>query len=144
MKTSEIIKKALDKRGLNSFKDASRVLGISTELLRCIVNKGHLPKDNTLMMIAKKLNLDKSMLVLAAHQEKVPDEVKGFFLNPSSAEFKRGKRKYPISEEQTTYLGRILSNDEIMILRKYRQVTDEARLQIAGYIEFMYGSKKKI
>jgi len=142
MKISEIIKNALDKKGFKNLKDASKVLGISPELLRVIINKGHIPKDNTLTAIARKLKLDMSTLVLAAHQEKVPDEVKGFFLVPSQTTFNRGKRKYPLSEEQTTYLEKILDIDEIMMLRKLRQVSDEARLQIAGYVDFMYGSKK--
>jgi hypothetical protein len=144
VKISEMIKKALDKKGFKNLKDASKVLGISPELLRVTINKGHIPKDNTLTMIAKKLNLDMSTLVLAAHQEKVPDEVKGFFLIPSQAKFNRGKRKHPLSEEQTTYLEKILNTDEIMMLRKFRQVTDEARMQIAGYVDFMYGSKKSV
>jgi hypothetical protein len=142
MKISEMIKKAIDKKGFKNLKDASKVLGLSPELLRVTLNKGHIPKDNTLTMIAKKLSMDMSTLVLAAHQEKVPDEVKGFFLTPSQAKFNRGKRKYPLSEEQTTYLEKVLNNDEIMMLRKFRQVTDEARMQIAGYVDFMYGSKR--
>jgi hypothetical protein len=142
MKISEIIKNALDKKGFKNLKDASNALGISPELLRVTINKGHIPKDSTLAMIAKMLKIEMSTLVLAAHQEKVPAEVKGFFLVPSQAKFNRGKRKYPFSEEQTTYLEKILDIDEIMMLRKLRQVTDEARIQIAGYVDFMYGSKK--
>jgi hypothetical protein len=141
MKLSEMIRTALAKKGFNNLKDASKVLGISPELLRVIINKGHIPKDNTLIMIAKKLKLDMSTLVLAAHQEKVPNEVKGFFLTPSQGKLNRGKRKYPLSEEQTEYLEKILNVDEIMMLRKFRQVTDEARIQIAGYVDYMYASK---
>ena len=144
MKIAEMIKKALEKKGFKNLKDASKVLGISPELLRVTINKGHIPKDNTLTIIAKKLNLDMSTLVLAAHQQKVPDEVKGFFLTPSQATLNRGKRKYPLSEEQTTYLEKVLNIDEIMMLRKFRQVTDEARMQIAGYVDFMYGSKRSV
>ncbi len=142
MKISEMIKNALDKKGFKNLQDASKALGISPELLRVIINKGHIPKDNTLAMIAKILKIDASTLVLAAHQEKVPDEVKGFFLVPSQAKFDRGKRKYPLSEEQTSYLEKILDIDEIMMLRKLRQVSDEGRTQIAGFVEFLYGSKK--
>ena len=93
-------------------------------------------------MIANKLGLDKSVLILSAHQEKVPAEVKGFFLSPSQAKFRRGKRKFPLSEEQINYLEKIMSADEILILRKYRQVTDEARTQIAGYVDYMFASKR--
>jgi transcriptional regulator with XRE-family HTH domain len=141
MKTSDLIRSALETKGLKNLKDAAKLLGISPELLRVVLNKGHIPKDKTLTLIANKLNIDKSLLVLAAHQEKVPNEVKGFFLTPSQTKLNR-KRKYPLSEEQTAYLEKILSIDELMLLRKFRQVTDEARMQISGYIDFMYASKK--
>jgi transcriptional regulator with XRE-family HTH domain len=142
MKISEMIRQALEKKGYKNLKDASKVLGISPELLRVTINKGHIPKDKTLIMIAQKLNLDKSVVILAAHQEKVPAEVKGFFLSPSQARFRRGKRKYPLSEEQINYLEKILSVDEIMMLRKFRQISDEGRTQIEGYVDFMFSSKR--
>jgi len=142
MKISEMIRQALEKKGFKNLKDASKVLGISPELLRVTINKGHIPKDKTLMMIANKLSLDRAMLILAAHQEKVPAEVKGFFLSPSQAKFRRGKRNFPISEEQINYLEKILSMDEILMLRKFRQVSDEARIQINGYVDYMFSSKR--
>ena len=142
MKISDMIRQALEKKGFKNLKDASKVLGISPELLRVTINKGHIPKDKTLNMIASKLGLDKSVLILSAHQEKVPAEVKGFFLSPSTTKYRRGKRKYPLSEEQINYLEKILSIEEIMMLRKYRQVSDEAKTQINGYVDFMYASKR--
>ena len=142
MKISEMIRQALEKKGFKNLKDASKVLGISPELLRVTINKGHIPKDKTLIMIANKLGLDKSVLILAAHQEKVPSEVKGFFLSPSTTKYRRGKRKYPMSEEQINYLEKILTMEVIMMLRKYRQVSDEARTQINGYVDFMFASKR--
>jgi hypothetical protein len=142
MKISDIIRQALEKKGFKNLKDASKVLGISPELLRVTINKGHIPKDKTLIMIANKLGLDKSVLILAAHQEKVPSEVKGFFLSPSTTKYRRGKRKYPLSEEQINYLEKILSIEEIMMLRRYRQVSEEAKTQINGYVDFMFASKR--
>jgi hypothetical protein len=143
MKVSEMIRQALEKKGLRNLKDASKHLGISPELLRVTINKGHIPKDNTLILIANKLKLDKSLLVLAAHQEKVPSDVKGFFLAPSqSKEFGSGKRKYPLSAEQCGYLSKIMNNDEIQLIRKFRQVSGEAKTQIHGYVDYMYASKK--
>ena len=142
MKIADIIKDALEKKGFRNLKDASKVLGISTELLRVIVNKGHIPKDKTLSAIAVRLGLDKSMLILAAHQEKVPAEVKGFFLSPSHAKFRRGKRKFPLSEEQINYLEKIITDEELQMLRKMRQVSGEARVQIDAYTDFMYASKR--
>jgi len=143
MKVAEMIKKALEKKKFNNLKDASKALGISPELLRVIVSKGHIPKDNTLVLIAENLDLDMTELVLAAHKEKVPEEVRDFFLAPSRKPLNRGKRKYPLSEEQTTYLEKILSVNEVLLLRKYRQVTDEARVQIVGYVDFMHATKEK-
>ncbi len=142
MRIAEMIRQALDKKGFKNLKDASKVLGISPELLRVTINKGHIPKDKTLIMIGTKLGIDKSVLILAAHQEKVPSEVKGFFLSPSTTKYRRGKRKYPLSEEQINYLEKILSVEEIMMLRKYRQITDEGKTQINGYIEFMFANKR--
>lgn len=142
MKVAEMIREALEKKGFKNLKDASKALGISPELLRVTINKGHIPKDTTLIMIANKLGLDKSVLILSSHQEKVPSEVKGFFLSPSSTKYRRGKRRYPISEEQINYLEKILSIDEIQMLRKFRQVTDESRIQIIGYVEFMFATKR--
>jgi len=142
MKISDLIRQALEKKGFKNLKDASKVLGISPELLRVTINKGHIPKDRTLIMIANKLGLDRSVLILSAHQEKVPAEVKGFFLSPSTTKYRRGKRKYPLSEEQINYLEKILSIEEIMMLRKYRQVSDEAKTQINGYVDYMYASKR--
>ena len=52
MKISEMIRQALEKKGFRNLKDASKVLGISPELLRVTINKGHIPKDKTLIMIA--------------------------------------------------------------------------------------------
>jgi len=142
MKISEMIRQALEKKGFKNLKDASKVLGISPELLRVTINKGHIPKDKTLIMIANKLGLDKSVLILSAHQEKVPAEVKGFFLSPSTTKYRRGKRRYPMSEEQINYLEKILSIEELMMLRKYRQVSEEAKTQINGYVDFMFASKR--
>lgn len=143
MKIADIIRQALEKKGFRNLKDASKVLGISPELLRVTINKGHIPKDKTLMLIANKLNLDKSVLILAAHQQKVPAEVKGFFLSPAKPKYKTGKRKYPLSEEQIIYLEKILTQEEIQIVRKFRQVTDDARTQISGYLEYLFANLKR-
>jgi len=142
MKVSDMIRQALDKKGFRNLKDASKVLGISPELLRVTINKGHIPKDKTLIMISGKLGLDKSLLILSAHQEKVPAEVKGFFLSPSQSKFRRGKRKFPISEEQCNYLEKILSPEEIHMIRKLRQISDEGRTQIFGYVAYLFATKR--
>jgi DNA-binding MarR family transcriptional regulator len=142
MKMSDMIKQALDKKGLANLKDASKALGISPEILRVTIHKGHIPKDSTLSIIAKHLDLDRSALILIAHQEKVPDEVKGFFLTPTQSKLRQGKRVYPLSQEQCDYLEKIISKEEIQLIRKIRQVSEEAKLQIIGYVDFMFQTKK--
>ncbi len=144
MKISEVIRQAVEEKGFQNLKDASKALGISPELLRIAVNKGHIPKDKTLITIANKLGLDKAALILAAHQEKVPAEVKGFFLSPAQSKFKEGKRIYPLSQEQCDYLKKIMTSEEIQMLRKYRQVSEEAKTQVAGYVDYMFATKKKV
>lgn len=143
MKIAETIKKAIEKKGFRNLKDASKELGISPEILRVTMNKGHIPKDKTLAIIAKKLDLDMSSLILSAHQEKVPAEVKGFFLSPSLSKSRRWKRISPLSREQCDYLEKILTSEEMQIVRKFRQVSEEAKMQIIGYVDYMFATKKQ-
>ncbi len=142
MNISDTIKEALEKNGLRSLKDASEVIGISSELLRVILSKGHLPKDKTLGTIANKLGINAPLLILSAHQEKVPTEVKGYFLAPSSSNAFKGQRKFPLSHEQCEYLERIMTPAEIQLIRKLRQVSDETKTQIFGYVDFMFATKR--
>jgi hypothetical protein len=142
MKIAEIINQALEKKGFHNLKDAAKFLGISPELLRVSLNKRHIPKDKTLVLIANKLGLDKSILIMTAHREKVPAEMQGLFLSPSPSKMSREKRIVPLSEEQCDYLAKLMSTEEIQLLRKIRQVSDEAKTQIAGYVDFMYATKK--
>ncbi len=143
MKISEMIRQELEKKGFRNLKGASKFLGISSELLRVTINKEHIPKDKILGIIANKLGLDKSALILAAHREKVPIDVKGFFLHPSESKSGREKRKFPLSAEQCDYLGKMMSAEEIQMVRKYRQVSEEAKTQIIGYVEYMFASKRR-
>jgi hypothetical protein len=142
MRMSNMIKQALESKGLKNLKDASKALGISPEILRVTISKGHIPKDSTLSIIASKLDLDRSALILSAHQEKVPDEVKGYFLTPAQSKLRQGKRVFPLSQEQCDYLEKIMSNDEIQIVRKMRQVSEEAKIQIIGYVNYMFETRK--
>jgi len=142
MKVAEMIKQVLEQRGFRNLRDASAALGISPELLRLTVNQGHIPKDSILEMIAEKLNLDRSALLLAAHQEKAPLEVKGYFLSPTEEKKYEKRRVWPLSEEQCTYLEKILDDTEIQILRKFRQLPDGAKEQITGYLDYTWATKR--
>ena len=141
MKTSDMIKEALEKKGFRNLKDASRALGISPEILRVTIVKGHIPKDSTLSKIASKLDLDRSTLILTAHQEKVPNDVKGYFLAPVQSKLRVGKRVFPLSQEQCDYLGKIMSNEEIQLIRKLRQISGEAKIQIIGHVNYMFETR---
>jgi hypothetical protein len=142
MKVAEIIKQVLKQKGFRNLRDAAKALGISQELLRLTVNKEHLPKDEILGMIADKLGLDRSALILAAHQEKVPVGVKGFFLSPTEQKKFEKKRVWPLSEEQCGYLEKILSETEIQIIRKFRQIPDNAKEQITSYLDYTWAAKR--
>ncbi len=142
MKVAEIISQALEKNGMRNLRTAAKTLGISQELLRITVNRGHIPKDKMLITIAEKLGLDKTALILAAHQEKVPVEVKGYFLSPGERKSWKKKRVWPLSEEQCTYLRKVMNEKEIQIVRKLRQVQDEGKVQVMGYVDYMWALKK--
>jgi hypothetical protein len=145
MKIADLIKQALKKNGLpvESPREAVKSLGISVELLRIILYRRHIPKDKTLIKLAGKLGIDPAALVLAAHRQRVPEEMKGYFLSAAPEKSWRQKRVYPLSEEQCNYLGKIMSNDEIQMVRKFRQVPEEAQLQVVGYVDYMFASKRK-
>ena len=142
MTVAEMIKQALEKKGYRNLRSAAKTLGISAELLRLTVNKGHIPKDSRLEMIADKLGLDRSALLLAAHKEKFPFEVKGYFLSPTKKKKYEKRRVWPLSEEQCSYLEKILKEPEIQIIRKFRQLPDEEKAHITGYLDYAWATKK--
>lgn len=142
MKVAEMIMQVLEQKGYRNLRSAAKTLGISQELLRLTVNKGHIPKDSILGMIADKLGLDRSALILAAHQEKVPIDVKGYFLSPAGRKTYAKKREWPLSDEQCEYLGMILDETEIQLIRMFRQLPDEDKAHITGYLDYTWAMKK--
>ncbi len=138
-----MIGQALEKRGIGCRKDAAQFLGMSSELLRLILNDGHIPKDKTLVAIADLLSLDKSALIMSAHRQKVPTELKGLFLLPTTAGRWEKKRVWPLSGEQCEYLAKIMSAEEIQIIRKFRQMPADAQAQIIGYIDYQFEAKRE-
>jgi hypothetical protein len=142
MKVAELIMKVLEQRGYRNLSSAAKALGISKELLRLTVNKGHIPKDSILEMIADKLGLERSELLLAAHKDKFPFEVKSYFLSPSKKRKYEKKRVWPLSEEQCSYLEKILSETEMQIIRKFRQIPDDNKVQITGYLDYIWSQQK--
>ncbi len=141
MKIAEIIGQALERRGMSRVTEASEVLGISQELLRITLNNGHVPKDRTLSVIADGLGLDKCALIMAAHRERVSEELQGLILSPVPRS-ERKRRVRPLSEEQCDHLPMILSPGELQILRKFRQVPAAGQAQIIDFIDYMFESKR--
>ena len=142
MKVAEIIAQALEQKGYRNMRSAAKPLGISLELLRLTVKKGHIPKDSILEKIADKLGLDRTALLLAAHKEKFPFDVKGYFLTPSKKIKFEKRRVWPLSEEQCSYLEKILKEQEIQIIRKFRQIPEEEKARIADYLDYTWAMKK--
>lgn len=145
MKVAGIIKQEIAKRGFTNLKDAAEFLGVSTELLRMLVNKGRMPKDRLLSRIADRLGLDRVSLILTAHKERVPREMHGFFLepkHPAGAAWET-RRKWPLSQEQCDYLSQIMSDQEIQLIRKYRQLNGEQRTQALGYIDYHFEAARQ-
>ncbi|MDH4163246.1 MAG: hypothetical protein OEW15_11245 [Nitrospirota bacterium] len=145
MKLAEIIDRELKNRKVRSLKAASQLIGISAEIIRAILVKDHIPKDRTLRAIAQSLELDLSLLVIVAHQQKLPGDVKGQFLVPDNYRGRNGKsrRKAPLSQEQCDYLKQEIGTDEIQLVRKYRQLSDEGKIQSRGYIDYIYSTARK-
>lgn len=135
-----MIKGELQKRGLRPLKMAAQTLGVSTELLRRIVNGIHVPKDRTLVKIAQSLELDPAVLILAAHRQKLPRELSSFTLSPVAAETVAWERKrtWPLSQEQCEYLTKVMQPHEIQLIRKYRQLSPDERSKALGYLDFMF------
>ena len=140
MEMSDLIKSELQKRGMQPLKTAANALGVSTELLRRVVNGTHIPKDPTLVKIARALDMDPATLILAAHRQKLPSDLCSFTLDPSApagGAWQR-KRKWPLSQEQCEYLAKILKPHEIQLLRKYRQLTSDEKIKTIGYVDYMF------
>jgi hypothetical protein len=47
-----------------------------------------------------------------------------------------------LSSEQSDYLGKILNPVEFQLIRKYRQVTEEGKIQIIGYVDYTFASRR--
>ncbi len=142
MKIAEIIGQALEQRGMGRVTNASQELGISQELLRITLFNGHIPKDSTLSVIADGLGLDKYALIMAAHRERISEDLKGLILFPVPRS-DRKRRIRPLSEEQCDHLAMILSPEELQIVRKFRQVPDEEQAQIIDFIDYLFASKRE-
>jgi hypothetical protein len=141
VKLRELVQQTIEMQGITTFKAAAKKAGVSTECLRTFLNAGRMPKDNTLIKIAKGLGLDQNLVVLAAHRERLSGTGDDNILVPMVNGYKK-KRIWPLSQEQCLYLEKILHRPEIQLIRKCRQVSTEGRVQIKGYVDFMFMSHR--
>jgi transcriptional regulator with XRE-family HTH domain len=139
---SRLIRRELDKGGVKTLEQTAAAMGVSKELARSILSGGHIPKDRTLIKIAHALGLEPTILILSGHRHKLPLELREEMLPvalPSGGSWEK-KRKWPLSQEQCDYLGAVMRPDEIQFIRKCRQLTPEERIQLAGYVNFMFAT----
>jgi hypothetical protein len=67
--------------------------------------------------------------------------VQGYFLSPTAQKAYSMKRKWPLSEEQCGYLVKVLNEEEIQLIRKFRQLPPGAMGQITGYLDYTWALK---
>lgn len=143
MTISTMIKKAMRKKRFRSLKATACAAGVSTEIFRRTVNEGAIPKDSTLVKIAKALEIDPAALVLACHRQKLPASMRGEFLTPQNRSRPwEQKRRYPLSQEQCDYLSTVMSNSEIQLIRKCRQLTPEEQQHAIAYIDYQFAENR--
>jgi SOS-response transcriptional repressor LexA len=80
MKTlAEILRARIEEQGFADIKEFARARDVPYELLRKVVSSGHLPKDTTLELYAKKFGLDLELLIKTVYLQKAPMPVKHIF-----------------------------------------------------------------
>jgi SOS-response transcriptional repressor LexA len=80
MKTvAQKIKDAINRKGFTTVKECAQALGLPYELLRKVVGEDHIPKDEQLLVYARKLGIDAKELLFTAYHQKAPVEFKEYF-----------------------------------------------------------------
>ncbi len=80
MKTvAQKIKDAINRKGFTTVKECAQALGLPYELLRKVVGEDHIPKDEQLLVYARKLGIDPKELLFTAYHQKAPAEFKEYF-----------------------------------------------------------------
>jgi len=82
MKTvAQKIKDAINRKGFATVKECAQTLGLPYELLRKVVGEDHIPKDEQLLVYARKLGIEPKDLLFTAYHQKAPAEFKEYFEN---------------------------------------------------------------
>ncbi|MGA2192524.1 MAG: S24 family peptidase [Nitrospirota bacterium] len=80
MKTvAQKIKDAINRKGFSTVKECAQTLGLPYELLRKVVGEDHIPKDEQLLVYARKLGIEPKELLFTAYHQKAPGEFKEYF-----------------------------------------------------------------
>jgi SOS-response transcriptional repressor LexA len=80
MKTvAQKIRDAINRKGFTTVKECAQTLGLPYELLRKVVGEDHIPKDEQLLVYARKLGIDPKELLFTAYHQKAPSEFKEYF-----------------------------------------------------------------
>lgn len=140
MKLSTLIRREMNLRGIKTIKQAAQLLGVSTELVRSILNNRRIPKDGTLLKMAEALAMDPAVLLVPSHLQKMPRKLRTEVLPvapPSNFDWEH-KRKWPLSQEQCDYLGRVLQPAEIQLVRKCRQLTEEEKGSAFACVGYLF------
>jgi hypothetical protein len=137
-----MVQQSIEMRGLRSIKDIEKKTGVSRECVRSLLKYNRIPKDNTLVKIAKGLGMDETLVMLEAHKERLRGMAADYLLEPAAGKYEK-KRVWPLSQEQCEYLGRIINPGEIQLMRKYLQVSSERQIQIRGYVDYIFASHRK-
>lgn len=90
------IKNAISRKGFTTVKECAKVLDLPYELLRKVVGEDHIPKDNQLLIYARKLGIDPIELLFTAYHQKAPAEFKEFFEKKVILEASRVTNKIPL------------------------------------------------
>jgi len=80
MKTvAMMIKDAINRKGFSTIKECAQALGLPYELLRKVVGENHIPKDEQILIYARKLGINPLELLFTTYYQKAPSEFKEYF-----------------------------------------------------------------
>ena len=97
MKTvAQKIKDAINRKGFSTVKECAQTLGLPYELLRKVVGEDHIPKDEQLLVYARKLGIDPKDLLFTAYHQKAPSEFKEYFESKVIREAPVSSNKVPV------------------------------------------------
>ena len=97
MKTvAQKIKDAINRKGFSTVKECAQTLGLPYELLRKVVGEDHIPKDEQLLVYARKLGIEPKDLLFTAYHQKAPAEFKEYFENKVIRETPIAQNRIPL------------------------------------------------